>query len=111
MMAASSHRTKYSQRNGSLIEPDYFDLRMLAAYSSCSVRWLRDRLVDQAHPLPHHRIGGKLLVKKDDFDRWMEAHRVVRPSDRLSRIVESVMAEVSPHDRSLDKSGPGAHKT
>lgn len=84
--------------NGCSIQPTYLDLRTLAAYSSCSIRWLRDRLVDQMHPLPHHRIGGKLLVKKNDFDRWMELYQVVRPSDRLSRIVDSVMAGL-PLDR------------
>lgn len=91
--------------------PTFLDLKTLAAYSSCSVRWLRDRLVDQTLPLPHHRVGGKLLVRKDDFDRWMDAHRVIHQSDRLSRIVENVMADVYPHRGSLDKFSSGAHKT
>ena len=77
-----------------LTEPSYFDLKTLAGYSSCSIRWLRDRLVDQTHPLPHHRIGGKLLVKRCDFDRWMDAHRVVRPSGHLAQIVDSVVAQI-----------------
>ena len=81
------------------LEPSYLNLRTLAAYSSCSVRWLRDRLVDQINPLPHHRVGGKLLVKKDDFDRWMDVHRVVHPSDQLSQIVESVVAQFRPPRR------------
>jgi hypothetical protein len=51
----------------------YLDLKRLAIYSSCSVRWLRDRLLDPALPLPHYRVGGKLLVKRDEFDQWMAA--------------------------------------
>ena len=73
----------------------YFDMKSLAVYASCSVRWLRDRLVDRNHPLPHYRIGGKLLVKRDEFDCWMIAHRVGSPTTELNEIVESVVAQVS----------------
>ncbi len=79
-----------------MTESSYFNLRKLAAYSSCSVRWLRDRLVDQINPLPHYRIGGKLLVQRGEFDAWMDVHRVVQPSDELSQIVESVVARLRP---------------
>lgn len=78
------------------VQPSFLDLKSLAAYSSCSVRWLRDRLVDRLHPLPHYRVGGKLLVKRDEFDRWMETQRVVRPSEQLTEIVESVVAQMCP---------------
>ncbi len=81
------------------IEPKYLDLKALAAYSSCSVRWLRDRLVDRTRPLPHHRIGGKLLVKREDFDLWMSAFRMVSAADDVSAIVESVLAQVRPSKR------------
>src|SRR6185295_5278868 len=54
----------------------YFDLQALAAFSCCSVRWLRDRLADHTHPLPYHRVEGKLLVKREDFDRWIDHYRV-----------------------------------
>lgn len=81
------------------VHPNFLDLRTLAAYSSCSVRWLRDRLVDRVHPLPHYRIGGKLLVQRDEFDEWIAVHRVVQPSDQLSQIVESVMTQFHPPQR------------
>lgn len=99
MMAASSLIDTYSTGNTGLIEPSYFTLRTLSVYASCSVRWLRDRLVDQNHPLPHYRVGGKLLVKRDEFDRWMEAQRVAHPSDQLTEIVESVVAQICPPRR------------
>lgn len=66
---------------GDLFEPEYFDLKALAAYSSCSVRWLRDRLVDRLHPLPHYRIEGKILVKREEFDRWLSGSHVVSSAD------------------------------
>jgi hypothetical protein len=73
----------------------YLNIKSLAVYASCSVRWLRDRLLDRKHPLPHYRVGGKLLVKRDEFDSWMIAHRVGSPTTELNEIVESVVAEVS----------------
>jgi excisionase family DNA binding protein len=82
-----------------LVQPSFLDLKTLAAYSSCSVRWLRDRLVDRAHPLPHYRMGGKLLVRRDEFDRWMEAQRVACPSGQLTQIVESVVAQICSSQR------------
>jgi hypothetical protein len=69
----------------------YFTLKMLAAYSSSSIRWLRDRLTDSAHPLPYYRIEGEILVRRADFDQWLAAHRVVRPAERLNELIDSVM--------------------
>lgn len=79
-----------------LLAPGYFDLRALATYSCCSVRWLRDRLVDRVRPLPHYRIEGKILVKREEFDHWLSASRIISPADELDSIVESVMAHVRP---------------
>ena len=75
--------------------PGYFDLRGLAAYSSCSVRWLRDRLIDRNCPLPHYRVGGKVLVKRDEFDMWMTRFRIASQADDLDRLVESMAATLS----------------
>ena len=88
--------TAYSARKGRLIEPNYFDLKTIAVYSSCSVRWLRARLVDRTHPLPHHRVEGKLLVKKDDFDQWIETYRVCQQPQELNRIVDDVLSDLFP---------------
>lgn len=73
----------------------YLDLKTLAGYASCSVRWLRNRLVDHAHPLPCYRIGGKVLVRVDEFDQWMTAHRTVAQADDLDRIINEVVAAVT----------------
>ena len=81
---------------GDLFEPGYLDLKALAAYSSCSVRWLRDRL----HPLPHYRIEGKIRVKREEFDRWLSGSYVVNSADELIEIVDSVVAHMRPSKRS-----------
>jgi hypothetical protein len=46
----------------------YLSLRALATYAGLSVRKLRHHLDDPTHPLPCYRVGGKLLVRRSDFD-------------------------------------------
>lgn len=76
------------------LAPGYLDLKTLAVYSSCSVRWLRDRLVDRICPLPHHRVGGKILVRKDDFDAWMQHFRTAETSSALGTLVDDVLSSL-----------------
>lgn len=76
----------------SALAPGYLDLRALAVYSSCSVRWLRDRLIDKICPLPHHRVEGKILVKREDFDSWMEHFRTAETSTELDALVDDVLS-------------------
>jgi hypothetical protein len=69
----------------------YLTLRVLAAYSGCSVRWLRDRLVDAHHALPCFRLpGGKVLVRRSDFDGWVSRYRAVGRAD-VDRVVTDVL--------------------
>ena len=77
------------------VQPSFFDLKILAAYSSCSVRWLRNHLVDRIHPLPHFRIGGKILVKREEFDHWIAQYRQDRPFDELDDVVNGVLAQMN----------------
>ncbi len=68
----------------------FLDLRALAAYSSISVRKLRDYLEDVAYPLPCYRVGGKILVRRSEFDTWISAYRQQGRAD-VARIVEEVL--------------------
>lgn len=81
--------------DSSFPQPNYFDLKGLAGYSCCSIRWLRDRLVDRAHPLPHYRIEGKILVKREEFDHWITQYRHARPADELDDVVNGVVAQMN----------------
>ena len=52
--------------------------RALATYSGLSVKTLRnyiDKLPDEA--LPAYRVGGKILVRRSEFDQWISAYRAV----------------------------------
>ena len=67
----------------STVLDQYLSLKALAAYSGLSVSRLR-ALIDgpPGDALPCYRIGGgKLLVRRSEFDAWIAAYRTVgRPS-------------------------------
>jgi len=72
----------------------YLDLQALAAYSCCSVRWLRDRLRDRTHSLPCYRVEGKVLVKIAEFDEWMAGFRKYPQPQDLDQIVDDVVSSL-----------------
>jgi excisionase family DNA binding protein len=73
----------------------FLDLRALSSYSSLSVRKLRDLLEDPGRPLPAYRVGGKILVRRSQFDAWMETYRHRGRAD-VDRIVNDVLRDLSP---------------
>ena len=78
----------------------YLDLRALATYSGLSVRKLRNHLDDPAHPLPCYRVGGKIVVRRSEFDVWMAHYRQAGKPD-VDRVVREVLADLhgSPRPR------------
>ncbi len=68
----------------------FMTLRALAGYSGLSVRKLRDHLDDAAHPLPCYRVGGKILVRRSEFDGWIAIYRQHGRRD-VGRIVSDVL--------------------
>ncbi len=60
------------------VETDSFlSLKALAEYSSLSVRTLR-HFIHELPPeraLPCYRLPGKLLVRRSEFDAWLEQYR------------------------------------
>lgn len=73
-----------------VLKDQYFDLKGLSVYSSLKVPTLRDYL----HlGMPAFKIRGKVLIKKSEFDRWMEHHRIHENQD-LDTIVDDAAAEV-----------------
>jgi hypothetical protein len=59
----------------------YLRLSDLVRYSTLSIRTLRRYMHDAIDPLPVHRIGGCLLVKRSEFDAWLR-RREQRDADR-----------------------------
>ena len=73
-----------------VVEAGYLSLRTLSAYSGLSVRTLRGYLSHPARPLPHYRVGGKVLVKRSEFDAWVSTFRV-EESPRVDAIVAEIV--------------------
>lgn len=71
----------------------YLSLKGLAAYSSLSVRTLRGYLVHPSRPLPCYRIGGKILVRRSEFDAWAVQFRTA-PASAVDAIVADVLRGV-----------------
>jgi hypothetical protein len=69
----------------------YLPLKALAVYSGLSVRTLREYLTDTMRPLVHFRVGGKILVRRSDFDAWVVQFRVAPRPVGVDAIVDDVM--------------------
>ncbi|OGB93775.1 MAG: hypothetical protein A2Z31_05000 [candidate division NC10 bacterium RBG_16_65_8] len=92
----------------------WLSLEALSRYSGLSVRSLRVYLADAHRPLPHYRmkephvitekaarkdgeaprqrtVSGKILVRRSDFDRWMEDFRY---TPDLDKIVNEIMTDL-----------------
>ena len=54
----------------------YLSLKTVAEHTSLSTRRLRDWVSDPEDPLPAYRVGGKLLFKWVEVERWIRRHRV-----------------------------------
>jgi len=51
-------------------------LRELSAYSRLSLRTLQRHVAGLTRwRLPHYRVGGKILVRRSEFDGWLEQWR------------------------------------
>jgi len=68
----------------------FLSMKALASYSGLSDRKLRQHLADPQHPLPCYRVGGKLVVRRSEFDTWVAAYRQVGRVD-VDRVVADVM--------------------
>ena len=79
----------------------YLSLSSLATYTGCSARWLRAQLRDPHHPLPHYRPGGKILVRRSEWDAWLARYRRVG-DPAVRRVVDDVLASLAGPPSRLD---------
>jgi excisionase family DNA binding protein len=88
MNKRSSSPTKERE---SVVDDRYLSVRSLATYAGMSIRTLRALLVRRHAPLPHYRIGGKILIRRSEFDQWAAEFRIVRLLLDLEAVVGDVM--------------------
>src|SRR3972149_11378470 len=76
----------------------YLTIRALSVYSGIGVRTLRTYLEGSpgrpGRPLPHYRVGGKVLVRRSEFDAWIAAYRRVGTRPDLDAVVAKAMADL-----------------
>ena len=61
---------------GTHIEREWLSLRELTEYAAVSARTLREWLHRSSDALPAVRVDGKILVRRSEFDAWLERHRI-----------------------------------
>lgn len=71
-----------------ITEDQFLDLRGLSTYSSLAVPTLREYL--KRDSLPHYKLRGKVLIKKSEFDHWLEKYRV-DGEKKLNELAEDVI--------------------
>lgn len=71
----------------------FLSLRALAGYTGLSVRKLRQHLDDLTHPLPSYRVGGKIVVRRSEFDGWVARYRH-QGAVGVEDIVREVLSEL-----------------
>ena len=73
------------------IKDQYFDLRGLSVYAALGVGTLRDHI--KSGDLPAFKVKGKILVKRSEFDTWIEGYRLNMKQD-LKNLVNDVIGQV-----------------
>ena len=69
---------------------EWMDLASLTKhYADISIRTLGDWIRNPVDPLPASQVGRKILVRRSDFDGYLERHRV-KPG-----IVDEILKEFS----------------
>ena len=72
----------------------FLGLRALAGYSGLSVRTLRTYLdLPPREALPCYRVGGKILVRRSEFDGWVAGFRR-RGRPAIDEIVSDVLRDL-----------------
>jgi hypothetical protein len=69
----------------------YCGLKELASYCGLSVRTLRTHLVNPLQPLPHFRVRGKILVRRLEFDAWLQQFRREQEGQDLGDVVSEIV--------------------
>ena len=76
---------------GSALPDQYFDLKGLNIYSSMGISTLRDYI--RSGDLPHFKLKGKILIKRSEFDKWLENFRTAHAKQNLNELVDEILTD------------------
>ena len=71
----------------------YLSLRALSSYAGLSTRTLRAYLTDNVHPLPCYRVGGRVLIRRSEFDQWVRRFRS-RGRGEIDQAVDEILRDL-----------------
>jgi hypothetical protein len=63
------------------IQPEFFDLKTFALFSGIPVATARDYIKKEA--LPCFKVRGKVLIKRTEFEAWLENYRLKSNVDEI----------------------------
>ena len=88
-------------------------LRELSVLSGLSVKTLRAALTDPERPLPHHRIGARVLVNKATYRTWRAQFQVDESSEVTALVERAVGGKKALEDARarLAKAKKGARRS
>ena len=65
------------------VEMEWLDLRAVTQYAAVSERTVREWIHRPEDPLPAVQVDKKILVRRSEFDRWLEVHPI-RPAESVN---------------------------
>ena len=77
-----------------VLKDEYFDFPRLSAYSKLGVSTLREYIRKKG--LPGFKMNGKILIKRSEFDTWMERFRMTKERN-LESLADDVIKDVKAH--------------
>jgi len=86
-------KTKHGRRLFLSINNDtdvFISAETCAEWSSLSLRTIREYLKSPDNPLPHYKVGGRILIYWPDFKRWMDGYRVAGDYQR-GNVAEKIL--------------------
>jgi len=60
------------------MDRQWLGLKELTQYADLSERTIRSWIYSAVDPLPAAKVCGKVLVRKSDFDAYLQRHRIKR---------------------------------
>lgn len=70
------------------LKDQYFDLKGLSVYCGLAVPTLRDHI--RSRKLPCFKVKGKILIKRSEFDTWIEGFRLNKKQE-LNNLVDGIL--------------------
>lgn len=72
----------------------YLKLAELIEYSGLSRDTIERAMRDPVDPLPSHQVGVRILIRRSEFDAWMDRRRRGGASAGLSPLVQRQLARL-----------------